>query len=121
MDLGSTQSLTEMSARDLPGGEGLPARNADNPTAICEPIVQKMWESRRVTTLWACTACYRDSLTYFFIFSDVMRSIPLEVCLLYRTIRRYIAVRTSEQTSSVFTILDSIPKLAQDFRFLFGG
>jgi hypothetical protein len=39
MALGSTQSLTEMSSRNLPGGKGRPARRADNLTAICEPIV----------------------------------------------------------------------------------
>jgi hypothetical protein len=39
MALGSTQPLTEMSNRDLPGGEGRPAVGADNLTAICEPIV----------------------------------------------------------------------------------
>jgi hypothetical protein len=39
MALGSTQPLTEMSTRNLPGGKGLPARNADILTAICEPIV----------------------------------------------------------------------------------
>jgi hypothetical protein len=35
--LGSTQPLTEMSARNLPGGR--PACKADNLSAICEPIV----------------------------------------------------------------------------------
>jgi hypothetical protein len=39
MALGSTQRLTEMSTRNLPGGKGRPARGADNLTAICEPIV----------------------------------------------------------------------------------
>jgi hypothetical protein len=39
MALGSTQSLTEMSTRNLPGGKGRPAREADDLTAICEPIV----------------------------------------------------------------------------------
>jgi hypothetical protein len=39
MVLGSTQPLTEISARNLPGGEGRPAREADNFTAICEQIV----------------------------------------------------------------------------------
>jgi hypothetical protein len=39
MALGSTQPLTEMSTRNIPGGKGLPARKADNLTAICEPIV----------------------------------------------------------------------------------
>jgi hypothetical protein len=39
MALGSTQPLTEMSTRNLPGGKGWPARKANNLTAICEPIV----------------------------------------------------------------------------------
>jgi hypothetical protein len=39
MSLGSTQPLTEMTTRNLPGGKGRPARKADNLTAICEPIV----------------------------------------------------------------------------------
>jgi hypothetical protein len=64
MALGSTQPLTEMNTRNLPGGKGRPARVANNLTAICEPIVYKMWEPRRLTTLWASTACYRDSFTF---------------------------------------------------------
>jgi hypothetical protein len=39
MTLGSTQPLTEMSTRNLPGDKGWPARKADNLTAISEPIV----------------------------------------------------------------------------------
>jgi hypothetical protein len=39
MALGSTQRLTEMSTRNIPGGEGRPAYKADNLTAIYEPIV----------------------------------------------------------------------------------
>jgi hypothetical protein len=39
MALGSTQPLTEISTRNLPGGKGRPAPEADNLTAICEPIV----------------------------------------------------------------------------------
>jgi hypothetical protein len=35
---GSTQSLTEMSTRNLPGGKGRPERRADKFIAICEPI-----------------------------------------------------------------------------------
>jgi hypothetical protein len=61
MALGSTQPLTEMSTKNLPRGKGRPARKADNLTAICEPTVLKMWEPRRLTTLSASTACYRDS------------------------------------------------------------
>jgi hypothetical protein len=39
MALESTQPLTEMSTRNLPGGKERPARKADNLTAISEPIV----------------------------------------------------------------------------------
>jgi hypothetical protein len=39
MALGLTQPLTEMSTRNIPGGNGRPARKADNLTAICEPII----------------------------------------------------------------------------------
>jgi hypothetical protein len=44
MALGSTQPVTEMSIRNLPGGKGQLAREADNLTAVCETIVQKMWD-----------------------------------------------------------------------------
>jgi hypothetical protein len=53
MALGWTKPLTEMSTRNL----------SDNLTAICDPIVWKMWEPQRLTTLWASTACYNDSFT----------------------------------------------------------
>jgi hypothetical protein len=66
MALGSTQPLTGMSTRKLPGGIGRPARKADNLNAICEPIVQKIWKPRRLTTLWASTACCRGSFTFFY-------------------------------------------------------
>jgi hypothetical protein len=39
MALGSTQPLTEMSTRNLPGGKGRPVLKADNLTVIYEPIV----------------------------------------------------------------------------------
>jgi hypothetical protein len=39
MALASTQPLTEMSTRNIPGGKGRLARKADNLTAICEPII----------------------------------------------------------------------------------
>jgi hypothetical protein len=64
MALGSTKPLTEMSARNLPGGKGRPACKADNLTAICEPTVWKIWEPRCLTTVWAFTVCYRDSFTF---------------------------------------------------------
>jgi hypothetical protein len=33
-------------------GKRRPVRKADNLTVICEPIFQKMWETRSFTTLW---------------------------------------------------------------------
>jgi hypothetical protein len=39
MALESTQPLTEMSTRNLPGGKGRQARKTDILTAVCEPIV----------------------------------------------------------------------------------
>jgi hypothetical protein len=35
----STEPLTEMGTRDLPGGKGQTTSKADDLTAICEPIV----------------------------------------------------------------------------------
>jgi hypothetical protein len=44
--------------RNFPWGGG-PLRKADNLTAIWEPL--------RLTPLWAFTACYGDSFTFFFL------------------------------------------------------
>jgi hypothetical protein len=64
MALGTTQPLTEMSTRNVPGGKGRPVRGADNLTDVCELIVYKMWEPRHLTIVWAFMACYRDSFTF---------------------------------------------------------
>jgi hypothetical protein len=53
MALGSTHILTEMSTRNLP-----------DLTAIVSRLSRKMWEPRRLTTIWASTARYRDSFTF---------------------------------------------------------
>jgi hypothetical protein len=71
MALGTTQPLTEMSTRNILGGKGRPVRKADNLTAIYEPIVCKMWEPRRLTNLWAFTACYRDSFAFLLFLFNV--------------------------------------------------
>jgi hypothetical protein len=63
MALEATWTLTEMITRNLSGGKGRPACEDDNLTAIYEPVVSKMWEPQRFTTLWASTACYRNSFT----------------------------------------------------------
>jgi hypothetical protein len=65
MSLGSTQPLTEMSTRYIPGGKGRSARKAENLTAICEPIVYKMWRPLRLKILWASKTCYRDSFAFY--------------------------------------------------------
>jgi hypothetical protein len=67
MALGSTQPLTEMSTKILLGGKGRLESKADNLTAIYEPIVYKVWEPRRLTTLWVSTAGYRDNFTFTFL------------------------------------------------------
>jgi hypothetical protein len=54
--LGSIQPLTQMSTRNFPGGKGRPVHKTENLTAICEPIVWKMWEPRYLTTLWVSVA-----------------------------------------------------------------
>jgi hypothetical protein len=71
MALGSTRPLTELSTRNLPGGKGRLVRKTENLNAICELIVYKMWEPRRLTTLWASAVCYMDSVTFFFTFYSV--------------------------------------------------
>jgi hypothetical protein len=68
MALGSTKPLTEMIPGGFLGAKAGPARKAHNFTAICEPIVWKMWEPRPLTLLWAFTACYRDNFTLLFTF-----------------------------------------------------
>jgi hypothetical protein len=38
---------------------------SDGLIAIYEPIVDKMWEARRPTNLWASMACYNGSFTFY--------------------------------------------------------
>jgi hypothetical protein len=55
MALESTQLLTKISIMNIPGGKERPAHKADN---------HKMWKTRRLTTLWASSTCYRSSFTF---------------------------------------------------------
>jgi hypothetical protein len=61
------------------GGEGRLARKADKFTAICEPIVLKMWEPRCLTTVWASTACYRDSFFFYTLMAGRVRNVILVI------------------------------------------
>jgi hypothetical protein len=40
-------------------GNRRPTHKTDNLTPICEPFVYKVWEPRRLTSLWASTASHR--------------------------------------------------------------
>jgi hypothetical protein len=51
MALGSTQPLTEMNIRNLPGGKSRLACEAYNLEAICEPIIYKMWKPRHLKSM----------------------------------------------------------------------
>jgi hypothetical protein len=77
MARGSTQPLTEIITRNLPGGKGRPARLADNLSAICETIFWEMWEARRLTTLWTFTARYGIAFT-FYIYYEYRKYIQVE-------------------------------------------
>jgi hypothetical protein len=58
---GLDSASNRMSTRNLPGGKGRPARKvAVKLSAICKPIVYKMWDSRRLTTLYIFTAYSKD-------------------------------------------------------------
>jgi hypothetical protein len=47
MTLGSTQPLTELSIKNIPGGKGRQAHKADL-TAICEPIMETATSHNRM-------------------------------------------------------------------------
>jgi hypothetical protein len=65
MTLGSTQPLTEMSTRNLPGGKGRPARKADNLTAIYEPTVYRKCGSLDVSQPYALNSGFINKILSF--------------------------------------------------------
>jgi hypothetical protein len=52
---------------------GRPESKADNLTAICEPIVWKMWEPQRLRTLWAFSVCFTDNFAFFFYCAELTK------------------------------------------------
>jgi hypothetical protein len=63
MVLGSTQPLTEMSTRNLPGGKKRPARRADNLAAIYEPMSKNVGASTSRNPK-GLHGLYRDNFTF---------------------------------------------------------
>jgi hypothetical protein len=59
------------------GGNGRPVRKADNLTAICEPIIYKIWEPRRLTTLRASTAWCKDSFACYLLLEMLQTDISV--------------------------------------------
>jgi hypothetical protein len=77
MVLGSTQPLTEMSTRNLPGGvKGDRCIKLTN----LSPSVSRLCEPRRLTTLWPSAVCHRNSFTFF-----VWLYVPNYVVMLIRS------------------------------------
>jgi hypothetical protein len=69
MALGSTQPLTEVSSTNLPGIRGgRLVRLTISPPSVS----QKMSQPRRLKTLWASTARYKDNLTLLFTYQNTL-------------------------------------------------
>jgi hypothetical protein len=66
MALGSTQPLTEMSTRNLPGGKKRPAHRAEQPCRHLWAEYLKMWELQPLATLRASTVCTGITLPFCF-------------------------------------------------------
>jgi hypothetical protein len=106
---GRLSLLTEMSTRNLPGGKGRqPHRH------LWADCLEKMWEPRRLTTLWASTTCYRESFTFCALFSGtrVIRGTQFEnhFCVGFDSSRACrFAVDLGHWTESTRVKITSIP------------
>jgi hypothetical protein len=78
-DLMPTQPLTEMSTRNLLGVKGY---RCVGPTTspLSQMIFYKIWEPRRLTTIWAFTDCYRGIFTFLPL--PCLHLIPERICVL---------------------------------------
>jgi hypothetical protein len=62
------QPKTERVPENLPGGKERPVRKPDKLTAICEPIVCKVWDPPRPVTVMALFTFILYSILMVFIF-----------------------------------------------------
>jgi hypothetical protein len=73
VDSASNRNEYQESSWGLNGG-----RRVRLTLTICEPVVLKIRESRRLTTVCASTACYRDSFTFSIIITVIVIIIILK-------------------------------------------
>jgi hypothetical protein len=64
MALRLTQPLTEMSTRKFPEGQSAADALVLQPYRHLWADGLEMWDTRRLTNLWACIACYKDTFFY---------------------------------------------------------
>jgi hypothetical protein len=92
MVLGCTKPLNEMSTRNLPGGKGWPARDADNLTANSEPIMRILDVSQPYVPTWPVTGiallCF-ISLHFTSIYSTLLYLTLFYFILLYFTLLHF--------------------------------
>jgi hypothetical protein len=90
------------------GSKARPALAAYNLAAICEPIVQTMWDREHLTSLQASMACYGDNFTFFSLFTDEALTM-----LIFHDVKR-----PSETSCMCLAFPASSLKAGRDIRFV---
>jgi hypothetical protein len=111
MVLGSTQSLTEMSTRNLPGGKGRPARKADNLSPSTSRLSREnMGASTSLNPMVLHSLLQVHSFTFF--------SICLSVIL--HTCGTYMIFLVREDVHILFEILDAMVTFSRAYELRHG-